>query len=93
MVSPELEQLCASTFGADWRETLPKGALVGMVRVEACYGTERGPETRNDGTAGDWGPGRFAWRLTEPMAFSEPIVRPGAQGWFSVDLSAHAQPF
>jgi hypothetical protein len=93
MVSAELELLCVRTFGADWRETLPRGALVGMARVQDCYGTERGPDTRNDGASGDWTPGRFAWRLAEPMAFAEPIVMPGAQGWFSVDLGSIAQPF
>jgi len=78
-------QLCARTFGADWRDELPYGAIVGTVVLGACYPTERGPATEADFLAGNWDPGRFAWRLDDPHRLGDPVTVPGRQGWWHVN--------
>ena len=78
----DLGRLCAAEFGADWRETLPYGAIVATVTLGACYPTERGPQTEADYLAGDWTPGRFAWRLDDASPLGDPVPTVGRQGWW-----------
>lgn len=78
-------ELCARNFGADWRDTMPRGAIIGTVVLADCYGTERGPETEADYLAGDWTPGRFAFKLADPIKLAAPFVTQGRQGWWSVN--------
>lgn len=83
----DIGRLCASAFGADWREDLPYGAIVGCVTLGACYPTERGAATQADFIAGDWTPGRFAWRLDDAIPLAEPVPYVGGQGWRFVERS------
>lgn len=81
----DIGQLCAREFGADWRDTLPYGAIVGSVTIAACYPTSRGAETEADYLAGNWDEGRFAWKLTDPIKLAEPCRAVGRQGWWSTE--------
>lgn len=82
-----LHGLAAAAFGEGFAETLPRGALVGLVRFNRWMTTDWAkPETDSDRIAGDWSPGRFAWRTEGHLKFSAPISLKGAQGWFWADV-------
>ncbi len=62
--------------------SLPTGAILGVVTVAACLPT---PEVRDllppeQLALGDFGPGRWAWRLTGAIALERPIRAKGALG-------------
>lgn len=68
-------------LGLDARE-LPSGAVVGVVTVTACLPT---PEVRDlipweERELGDFGPGRWAWRLTDAVALPNPVRARGTLG-------------
>lgn len=71
-----------------WRKNLPFGALIGTVVLVDCrrMGGEAGvkPAHQLDLLFGDWTPGRFAWRMADPIRFAEPIPYVGLQGFFRI---------
>lgn len=68
---------------------LPLGAVIGTAILDASIPTE---QLENPGPFGDFSPGRYAWRMREPILLSEPIPFIGKQGFFEVpdDLIASA---
>jgi hypothetical protein len=51
------------SYGADWRKTLPTGAIIGAVNLISTMGMEHtSPEHDDDRECGNWSPERFAWR-------------------------------
>lgn len=85
-LSAQLAQLVRENY-AGREEPIPYGALLGSVRLVGCARTESAsPASWQDRTAGDWGAGRFAWRLEDPKPFK--VARPckGAQGiWYVIN--------
>jgi len=78
---PERFRQTLRTLGMD-PLTLETGAILGVVTVTACLPT---PEVRDllppDELAfGDYGPGRWAWRLLEPAVLPRPVRCKGALG-------------
>lgn len=68
-----------------WREACadyPLGAFVGSVVLSGCYRTEDWESDPDDEAAGNWAPGRYAWKLTDPVALSKPIPAVGRQGFW-----------
>lgn len=61
---------------------LPTGAVLGVVKLELVYGTEiiRGYLEAAELAMGDFSDKRFAWLLTDPQRFAEPIPARGKQG-------------
>lgn len=96
----DLDDIVASVFGEDWREALPRGGIVGRVRVIGCYPTEKvnsyhlslaneqPPDDSwvTDHACGDFSPGRFAWERGHWNRFYEKdaIYCRGARRLFSV---------
>jgi hypothetical protein len=66
---------------------LPLGMILGQVTLEDCQPTDRvlfeGLEARQL-AFGDFLPGHFAWKLSEPNRFVQPIPYLGAPGIFEV---------
>lgn len=90
----DLDELVCDQFGSLWRLELPRGALVGAVRIIACESTlgmcvEK--HEQDDLLCGDFSPGRFAWRRAEYRVFSSPIQYRGAQGFFDVPEAVVSQ--
>jgi hypothetical protein len=80
-----LDLLCRQNWGPDYARALPLGAIVGLVALDGCYRTdEREPASPMDRMAGNWEPGRFAWRLSNPMPCEQPLPCKGRQGWFRI---------
>lgn len=89
-VDSELASICEAEFGADWRRTLPLGALVGRIYLEACAGTAylSRKSSAQDLACGNFEPGRFGWiRSREVIEFVRPIPYRGQQGFFWVPES------
>lgn len=66
---------------------LPRGAVLGTVEIVDCVPVEEIIHTlsERERLLGDYSPGRFAWVLRNPVAFSTPIPAKGKQGWWNWD--------
>jgi hypothetical protein len=65
---------------------LPIGAIIGIVALVGCVSTAQALERIDpvEQAFGNYGPGRFAWQLTEAMRFPDPIPCRGALGLWRV---------
>lgn len=73
--------------GAGLGVNVPLGGIVAVVKLVEVHKTT--PEfvkglSKREQAFGDYGPGRFAWRLEVVKAFKKPIPMNGAQGLFEV---------
>ena len=71
---------------------LPRALIIGQVDLVGVFTTESqreriGPEEE---AFGDYGDGRFAWQLENPVIFKQPIPWKGALGLFEVTDAATA---
>ena len=87
-MDPDLEALCLARFGEGWKNALPYGAFLGKARLDGCYPTDLlgKPQLRitpEDELCGNWGPGRYAWRMRQREAFKDPIPAIGQRGWWT----------
>lgn len=86
-----LDDICDGLFGNHWGHDLPRGAIVGVVRLVGCTRTDDMPighQSTDDYECGDFSPGRFAWERSTYLRFREPVPYRGAQGIFKVPGSA-----
>lgn len=93
------DRLCAFALGAGWdRGELPHGAVVAIAELTACMRTEEVADRveRADFEAGNFGPGRFAFRLCDVRPLLQPIPLVGRQGFFGwqppIDLEQRLGP-
>lgn len=66
-----------------------RGRILGMVEVVGCVSTEaiRRALSKRERAFGDYGVARFAWELSRPVAFREPVLSRGARGLYTVPAS------
>ena len=85
MVSPELDALCEVLFGKGYRNSLPRGAILGTVVLKECHSTDvrKSEVSRNDLIAGDWTPDRYAWELEAVEKYPMAVIAKGNQGWWN----------
>ena len=82
----ETDAYYVTTLGKYPITRLPLGAIIGTVelikieRVEAVVGVAIG---RKEEAFGDYSPGRWAWKLSNPVIFDEPRPWRGALGLWS----------
>jgi len=79
----DLAELLIDEFGSGWVSELPRGRMLGTVRLADCRATEVIDPDTLDRLCGDWTPGRFAWRLEEPKLFTHAPRVIGRQGFFN----------
>ncbi len=91
-VTDEFGDLLCEHFGNGWIVTMPRGALIGVVKIIACRSTNiMPPEHREtpDWHAGNFSPNRYAIeRATEFVLFKTPIPWRGQQFLFDVPYEA-----
>jgi hypothetical protein len=72
---------CPDRYPRNGLSPLPFGAIVGIARLEATFmtaelfdieGIDR-DQASFEYMLGDWRPGRFAWRFTEPVLLGVPV--------------------
>ena len=63
-------------------DALPRGDVVGVVRLTRCVPTDwiRDRVTPADRALGDWTDGRYAWQATNAVQIPEPVPATGRQG-------------
>lgn len=81
-----LDEICDGIWGHHWGLELPRGALIGMVKLVDCKQMKfTKPASEDDEECGDWSDERYAWmRAPKFTVFEEPIPYRGAQGMFDV---------
>lgn len=80
------------SYGADWRKTLPTGAIIGAVQLLSCMRMDlTSPEHIEDMWCGNWSDERFAWRRGEFLRLATPIPYRGQQGFFNVEADEIAE--
>jgi hypothetical protein len=80
------EELCLSVWGVNWCEACPLGAVLAIGRLTRCEPTgwlANDRLTAADEAAGNFAPGRFAWRVEGLSPLIEPIPLIGHQGLFN----------
>lgn len=60
---------------------LPRGCILGTVVLSECVPTQAAENHKN---FGDFSPGRFAWRASDPVLLPAPAPFRGMQGFFDV---------
>jgi hypothetical protein len=86
-VDGELDRVCRRELGADWRISLPAGALIGAVLLTACRPTEELVTVSvlgDDYLCGDFSPHRYGWRRGDYRRFDPVISYRGLQKLFEV---------
>ena len=90
LVQAKVGAICSIRFGADWKDALPRGAIIGAVYLADCEptGMARKHVLYEDLLCGDFTPGRWAWRRTGPtIRLERPVPYRGMSGLFHVDHS------
>jgi hypothetical protein len=90
-------ELCEFALGGEnWARKVPTGAIVAVADLINCCPTEGLEVYHSDWLAGNFGPGRFAYRLNNVRPLREPIPYKGAQGFFNwtppEDLESRLSP-
>jgi hypothetical protein len=82
-ISPDLNILCQRVFGQDWGCCLPRGRVLGVVRLAGCFSVEDIVEHQSSDNliSGDWSNGRYAWKLEDVFKLGEAFEFRGKQGW------------
>lgn len=84
---PEVLDVLHRLWGRDWRDMMITGAVLGTVKLVGAYSTEAcEPANDYDRLFGNWGEGRYAWRLDDVRCLPEPLPAKGRQSWWSIDL-------
>ncbi len=87
-IADELAELCERAFGADWRSSLPRGAIVATAELAGVWPTaramRRGMIGATEFVCGNYAPGRYAWQLESVRAIEPPVPYRGRQGLFTV---------
>jgi hypothetical protein len=82
---PELAAVCERIHGPEWRDTLPRGGIIGTVIMDRSTPTAiTAPESAEDVYAGDWTPGRYASHVRSRSRWARPVPAKGQQGFWSI---------
>lgn len=76
--------LCEFAWGEGWAKTRPGGHIVAVAELTGCFPSEvlEGSIWNSDWRAGNFGPGRYGFRLENVRPLLVPIPAKGAQGWW-----------
>lgn len=76
----ELRGLCIDHFGRNWRDTLPLGAIIGVVQLVDCYSSnDHDPAHWEDARCGDFSAGRYLWKRGLTLTLARPLPAVGKQ--------------
>lgn len=75
-------------FGGHWGLDLPRGAMIGIVKIVDCVPTQSlfksAAAGDDDLECGDFSVGRWAWRTDDRKTFVTPIPYRGMQSMFTI---------
>lgn len=80
-----VDDICDGIWGHHWGLELPRGALIGAVKLTDCRQMKfTAPAHEEDYECGDWSDERYAWRRGAFVVYEQPIPYRGQQGFFEV---------
>lgn len=79
----QLDQLLGVGGAKVWM--LPLGEVIAVTWLEDCVTAERADPDEDERAVGDFTPGRWAWRLRQPIVLSRPIEAHGWQRLWNLD--------
>jgi activating signal cointegrator 1 len=85
-----LNDILDGLFGHHWGLDLPRGCIIGAVRLTGCIPTRAMPighRSTDDFECGNFELGRFAWSRSDFERFKSCIPYRGQQGFFKVSLA------
>lgn len=78
------DALCIDALGPNWSRTVPIGMVVAVGQLASCTEAGRAKAlTAADREAGNFTPGRYAWRIDQLRTLRQPIPALGRQGLFN----------
>lgn len=86
----QIQEICIDEYGGHWIQDLPRGHIVGVVRLIDVIPTElvkrapASPAEFEDELLGNFAPGRYAWLRTDFKLLERPIPYKGRQNIFDV---------
>jgi len=84
---PKIEALLTESQGLSpsCPAKLEYGAIIGTVELVDCVPVDQIVDSisERERLLGDYSPGRFAWKLKDPVMFEKPIPVKGKQGWWN----------
>lgn len=86
----DVDEVCINQFGTQWRMNVPRGAIIGAVKLEHCQPCDSvlrdflENESPDNFVCGNFADGRYAWRRGDVVKFARPIPFRGSQGFFEV---------
>lgn len=91
-IKPPLRHLSLEAFGLGFEGFLPRGVILGTVRLLDPMPTERARliASENELAAGNYDDERWAWPLADMIALPSPIPAKGKQGWWKFPVPALA---
>jgi hypothetical protein len=76
----DLHCICIDYLGQHYEESLPLGAIIGVVQLIDCKPVnEAGAVDRTDLVCGDFSWGRYLWKRGQFLALARPIPHVGRQ--------------
>ncbi len=80
----EVRRICREVFGDDWVDVLPYGAFVCVATLAGAFIASIHRSDALDYICGDWGPHRYAWKLTDVRLLAEPVPAMGHQSLWRI---------
>lgn len=88
-----IAEICVAEFGSSWMTSLPRGAIIGAVRLTGCHSMAKfAPEHDDDLECGNWADDRFAWHRDHFFNLDTPIPWRGQQRLFDVPITKALDP-
>lgn len=93
IINTRLDRICRDRFGSCWYTELPRGAILGTVRMVASYGVEHWDEfiraygdriSDDERVMGDYSKGRYLWHAGHARPLARSFKFAGKQGFFKV---------
>jgi hypothetical protein len=81
--NPRLQRYLSRREGFECWRTLPRGCILGTVVLREAFEITREfimELDEEEYVYGDWQPGRWAWRVSDPVVLPEPKPARGQQG-------------
>lgn len=76
-----LHALCIDYLGPHYVETLPRGAIIGVIQLIDCYSSnDHGPVDRQDRICGNFSDNRYLWKRGQFVKLAKPLAAKGRQG-------------
>ncbi len=95
IISADSRKLIRDVLGLgyiDWKERIPTGVIIGKASLVNCLRIDEvtailiKKQYPDEYAFGDFTPGRYAWVMTDPVLFENPVPASGKQGLWNWEM-------